>query len=133
MFDSPTEFTASAILARVPGSESVSDRVMLRKAVSANRSTFAGFVRVPAETVCRASADMKVCWLLIRPRSLPSPTPWRDRRNAAASAPDSCCGPACRSSAGVTSVSRIGVARHTGTPPTASAICTTPSKVILPA
>ncbi|MFC5124550.1 hypothetical protein ACFPRL_14550 [Pseudoclavibacter helvolus] len=44
-------------------------------------------MRVPALFTSRMSDDRNTCWFAMRVRSLPSPTPWRVRRNFSASSP----------------------------------------------
>ena len=44
-----------------------------------NRTSRSKRVRVPPEMTFSVSAAMNACCRLIRPMSLPSPTPWRTR------------------------------------------------------
>ena len=70
---------------------------------------------------------MYCCWFEMRPRSLPSPTPYRVRRNCSAVTPDTVWVPAAKSSPVLPS--RMPRARHTSTPPIASVTWMTPPKV----
>jgi hypothetical protein len=43
------------------------------------RTSRSNRVSVPLESTLATRAPMNACWRLIRPMSLPSPTPWRTR------------------------------------------------------
>ena len=62
---------------------------------------------MPSLLILRMSAERKSCWLLMRVVSLPSPTPWRLRRNCRAFQPERVCSPGLEVEADLQVVDRL--------------------------
>ncbi|CAH0179615.1 hypothetical protein SRABI128_01237 [Microbacterium sp. Bi128] len=82
-----TSLTAIAICTSVRGFVSDVDGSTLRSAVEASLYSVAGFDSTSSLLSFVARRDMYCCWFEMRPRSPPSPTPCRVRRNWSASRP----------------------------------------------
>ncbi len=127
MSSNGTSLTARAIWTIVIGlvREVLASRLL--SAVLARRSMTGTLPRTSPLMSLRDRLDMYCCWLPMRPRSLPSPTPWRVRRNCSAWSPSTVCVPAAMSRPVKRSL--MGVARQTSTPPMEFVISITPPKV----
>ena len=115
--------------AKVPGSARSVESTIVRLAVSAIAYRRTGSAKVARARSVRAREDKKTCWVEIRARSLPSPTPCRERSSARACSPERSKVPAegmLRPERG----SSIGPVKQMGTPPTAVESSITPWKLI---